>query len=208
MPTPTSSSITDILMAAESLFAAHGYDGVSMQKVATAAHISKSNIYHHFASKDDLYLSVLKHGCQEIQDLTQHLNQSDGTIIERLTLFSQEHLKHLNKKNALSKLILRELLDSSSERGRDLAQQVFNEKFSQMRQLLESGQQSGEVRQDVDAAHMATAIAGLNVFLFQVWPVLQHFPDDSFQHQFKSGDIMLELLLHGLSAPNPQGVSS
>lgn len=208
MSAATSSSITDILMPAESLFSAHGYDGVSMQQVAQAAHISKSNIYHHFASKDDLYLSVLKHGCQEIQDLTQHLNHSDGTIIERLTVFSQEHLKHLNKKNALSKLILRELLDSSSERGRDLAQQVFNEKFSQMRQLLESGQQSGEVRQDVDAAHMATAIAGLNVFLFQVWPVLQHFPDAAFQHQSDSGDIMLELLLHGLTAPKQEGVSS
>jgi len=208
MSAATSSSITDILMAAESLFSAHGYDGVSMQQVAQAAHISKSNIYHHFSSKDDLYISVLKHGCQEVQDLTQHLNQSDGTITERLVVFSQEHLKHLNKKSALSKLILRELLDGSSERGRELAQQVFNEQFSHMRQLLESGQQSGEVRQDMDAAHMATAIAGLNVFLFQVWPVLQHFPDATFQNQSDSGDIMLELLLHGLTAPKQEGVPS
>ncbi|MDQ6995457.1 MAG: TetR/AcrR family transcriptional regulator, partial [Mariprofundaceae bacterium] len=107
-----------------------------------------------------------------------------------------------------SKLILRELLDSSSERGRELAEQVFNEQFAQIRQLLQSGQANGEVRQDVDAAHMATAIAGLNVFLFQVWPMLQHFPDSAFQNQSNSGDIMLELLLHGLSTPNPQGVSS
>ncbi|MDQ6994087.1 MAG: TetR/AcrR family transcriptional regulator, partial [Mariprofundaceae bacterium] len=161
MPNTTLSSVTDILIAAESLFSAHGYDGVSMQQVAKEAHISKSNIYHHFASKDDLYLSVLKHGCQEVQDLTRHLNESDGNITERLTVFSQEHLKHLNKKSPLSKLILRELLDSSSERGRELAEHVFNEQFIQMRQLLESGQQSGDIRQDVDAAHMATAIVGL-----------------------------------------------
>ncbi|MDQ6991218.1 MAG: TetR/AcrR family transcriptional regulator [Mariprofundaceae bacterium] len=208
MPNTTLSSVTDILIAAESLFSAHGYDGVSMQQVAKEAHISKSNIYHHFASKDDLYMSVLKHGCQEVQNLTQRLNQEKGTITERLTVFSQEHLKHLNKKSPLSKLILRELLDSSSERGRELAEQVFNEQFAQIRQLLQSGQANGEVRQDVDAAHMATAIAGLNVFLFQVWPMLQHFPDSAFQNQSNSGDIMLELLLHGLSTPNPQGILS
>jgi len=208
MPKATCSSVTDILIAAESLFSAHGYDGVSMQQVAQAANISKSNIYHHFSSKDDLYISVLKHGCQEVQDLTRYLNQSDGTITERLIIFSQEHLKHLNNKSALSKLILRELLDGSSERGRELAQQVFNEQFSQMRQLLQSGQERGEIRHDVDAAHMATAIAGLNVFLFQVWPVLQHFPNSAFQNQSSSGDIMLELLLHGLTAPQQEGVPS
>ncbi|MDX8408093.1 MAG: helix-turn-helix domain-containing protein, partial [Mariprofundaceae bacterium] len=40
-------------MAAEALFAARGFDGVSMQQIAQAADMSKANIYHHVSSKDE-----------------------------------------------------------------------------------------------------------------------------------------------------------
>ena len=46
-----------ILDAAVRLFSRHGYDGVSMRSVAREAGVSKSNIYHHFESKEALYLA-------------------------------------------------------------------------------------------------------------------------------------------------------
>ena len=39
-----------ILDAAVQLFSEYGYDGVSMRRIAEAAGVSKSNIYHHFTS--------------------------------------------------------------------------------------------------------------------------------------------------------------
>jgi len=198
MSSNTSSSEA-ILMAAEDLFASHGYDAVSMQKVALAANTSKSNLYHHFKSKDDLYISVLKRACQAVDDVTQDLNQMDTPIHERLRLFSKEHLQNLNHNNSISKLILRELLDGDSGRGRDLAEQVFREQFLHMQQLLQSGQASGDIRQDMDTALMAVSIVGLNVFLFQSFSVLQHLSSTSFQQQDATGQAMFELLWRGLA---------
>ena len=43
-----------ILEAAVRLFSRHGFEGVSMRAVANEAGVSKSNIYHHFASKEAL----------------------------------------------------------------------------------------------------------------------------------------------------------
>jgi len=199
------SSILDILTAAETLFAAHGYDAVSMQKVAKAANTSKSNLYHHFKSKDDLYISVLKQACQAVHDLTHDLNLMDTNIHDRLNLFSREHLKNLHHNSQISKLILRELLDGDSGRGRELAQQVFQGQFLQMQQLLQSGQASGEIHQDMDAALMAVSLVGLNVFLFQSFPVLQHLSPSSFQHQEATGQAMFDLLWQGFASPNKQG---
>jgi len=195
--------MVDILVAAEALFASHGYNGVSMQHVAKAANTSKSNLYHHFQSKDDLYVSVLKSACLEMQNLAQSLNQTDGLARERLSLFSKEHLKHLNKKSHISKLILRELLDNDNNRGRELAEKVFQEHFLQMQQLIQSGQQQGEIRQDINPATMAVSIVGLNVFLFQSFPVLQHLSKQAFQHQESTRQSMFELLWHGFSSPTP-----
>ncbi len=57
-----------ILQAATALFAKRGYFGVSISDVAEAAGLVKSAIYHHFASKEALYLSVLDATCRESRE--------------------------------------------------------------------------------------------------------------------------------------------
>jgi len=191
------SSATKILIAAEKLFAKRGYEGVSMQQIAADASISKANIYHHFKSKDELYLAVLKYALQDMNELLATLQHIDGTSTEQLARFSAEHLKHINTKSSISKLILREMLDGGSSRGQELAEQVFADYFSLLRSLLCKCQDRGEIRRDIDPDHMAAALAGMNVFLFQSWSSLQHFPDHAFKDQQESGKIMFELLFNG-----------
>jgi len=191
---------TQILIAAEKLFAKRGYDGVSMQQIASDACISKANIYHHFKSKDALYLAVLKYALQDMNVLLAELQSVHGTSTKQLAHFSAEHLKHINANSSISRLILREILDSSSARGQDLAEQVFAEYFSLLRSLLCKCQARGEIRSDIDPDHMASALAGMNVFLFQSWPALQHFPGNVFKNQQESGEIMFELLCNGFTA--------
>ncbi|WP_051937918.1 TetR/AcrR family transcriptional regulator [Ghiorsea bivora] len=192
-------SATQILIAAEKLFAKRGYDGVSMQQIAADAGISKANIYHHFKLKDELYLAVLKCALQDMKLLLTELQHVDGTSAEQLAHFSIEHLKHINAKSNISRLILREMLDSNSSRGQDLAEQVFAEYFSLLRSLLCQCQERGEIRRDIDPDHMAAALAGMNIFLFQSWPALQHFPGNLFKNQHESGKIMFELLYNGFT---------
>ena len=50
----------DLLRVAVDLFAAHGFAGTSIRDIARAADCSISNVYHHFQSKERLWLAVLK----------------------------------------------------------------------------------------------------------------------------------------------------
>jgi len=52
-----------ILEVAEQLFADSGFDSVSISDIAQRADVSKANIFHHFKSKEGLYLAVLKSAC-------------------------------------------------------------------------------------------------------------------------------------------------
>lgn len=61
-----------IIEAATRLFLAHGFPQVSMEKIATAAPVSKATLYHHFASKDLLLAEVIAHVSGS---LLQTLNQ-------------------------------------------------------------------------------------------------------------------------------------
>jgi len=188
-----------ILNTAEQLFARHGYDGVSMQQIATAAAISKANIYHHFQSKEKLYLALLKQGLEDMKQLLDSLQEIEGSARTRLAHFSAEHLNHIRANSSISKLILRELLDGDSSRGEMLAKQLFEEYFSTLRAALAQCQESNEIRDDIDPDHMAAALVGMNVFLFQAWPALKHLPGHLFSDHQESGMVMFELLFNGFA---------
>ena len=48
-----------ILSAAESVFAAQGYAGATMQAIAQAAGLPKPNVHYYFSTKADLYRAVI-----------------------------------------------------------------------------------------------------------------------------------------------------
>ena len=54
-----------LLARATELFATHGYDELSMAKIARAAGISKPLLYHYFRSKRDLFAAALGQGAEE-----------------------------------------------------------------------------------------------------------------------------------------------
>lgn len=54
-----------MLEAAAALFMAHGYGTVSMDAIARAAGVSKATLYAHFASKEQLFATIIEQGCHE-----------------------------------------------------------------------------------------------------------------------------------------------
>lgn len=52
-------AVARIRKAAHALFLEKGYEGTSMDAVAAAAPVSKRTLYHHFASKADLFAAVI-----------------------------------------------------------------------------------------------------------------------------------------------------
>lgn len=55
-----------ILAAAMSLFALHGYNGVSIREIASAAQVNEVTIFRHYPRKHDLYLAVMKSGLKQL----------------------------------------------------------------------------------------------------------------------------------------------
>jgi AcrR family transcriptional regulator len=51
---------TQLIVVATGLFAARGYEGTSIEAVLAESGTSRGSLYHHFASKDALFLAVLE----------------------------------------------------------------------------------------------------------------------------------------------------
>ncbi|MGA9869545.1 MAG: TetR/AcrR family transcriptional regulator [Rhodococcus sp. (in: high G+C Gram-positive bacteria)] len=66
--TTMSASAERICAVAVSHFAEHGYDGSSLNTIATAAGMRKPSLYAHFASKDALFLAAFFAACAAERD--------------------------------------------------------------------------------------------------------------------------------------------
>jgi len=69
MPGTKGSIVSDagerILATAISLFALHGYKGVSTREIASAAKVNEVTIFRHYPRKHDLYLAVMTAGLRQ-----------------------------------------------------------------------------------------------------------------------------------------------
>jgi AcrR family transcriptional regulator len=65
----SAATIADILAAARKLFASEGFDTTSIDDIAAKAGVAKGAVYHHFASKEEIFTRVLEDVQAEIAAL-------------------------------------------------------------------------------------------------------------------------------------------
>lgn len=73
-----------LLDVAGNLFMQDGFDGVSMQQIATAANMTKGSPYYHFQGKDDLFVHVFLAKMQAIHTGIAARLETDEPFRERL----------------------------------------------------------------------------------------------------------------------------
>lgn len=194
-----------ILVAANQLFAEHGFDGVSINDVAVAAGVSKANIFHHFGTKQNLYLAVLKSAFTEFQSLMGHLAPGKATLNERLGQFSNAHLEQMTGCPQSVRLVLRELLQNQPQHSKELAENAARHQFVNLLQFLMEAQNQGEIRKDIDLSVLALLMVGADVFLFQIKSLLRHMPEVKFadDHQYYA-QMVADILSRGIAGKGDQ----
>jgi len=203
MSRPAGDSVERILAAAEKLFAEFGFDAVSMSDIAQHAGVSKSNVFHHFSSKGELYVAVLNAAHRDFSALVDRLADDSGTFRQRIGHFAQEHLRCILEQHQASRLVLRDLLENDTQRGRELAEKVFGANFASLVGIIRASQERKELRIGVDPAMVAVMLIAANVFFFQAHGVFKHFPDVAFADDAPCyGDMLVDILLPGILPPD------
>jgi len=188
-----------ILNAAEILFAEKGFDAASMSAISILAETSKANIYHHFKSKNELYLAVMKTAVDRSSALLDTLEQAPGTSGQHLSDFAAGQLKNILSHKRSTQLVLREALSGDSRRGQEIAKHIVGDVFARLVAMVSRGQQENEFRADVDPALAAFMIVASNMFFFQAAPVMQHVSGTRFSDDadiFSKG--VMDILFNGV----------
>ena len=73
-----------ILLEAQPLFVARGFNAVSMQQIADAAGVNKATLYHHFRDKEELFLEVVRGEIERATISMQEVLRTEGSFRAQL----------------------------------------------------------------------------------------------------------------------------
>ncbi|MFC4599869.1 TetR/AcrR family transcriptional regulator [Cohnella hongkongensis] len=80
-----------ITATAKELFIRKGYGAVSMNEVCEAAEVSKGSLYHHFKSKEELFLQVIEEDSQRWSLEWERIREGAATVEEQLYALAEHY---------------------------------------------------------------------------------------------------------------------
>jgi outer membrane protein TolC/AcrR family transcriptional regulator len=95
------------------LFARHGYDGTSMSDIASALDVTKAALYHHFPSKEQLYLSAMTEMTARLESEIDEQTAAGSAPAEHLRSVVQAHLALFRRHPDLIRALYHNLLTPS-----------------------------------------------------------------------------------------------
>lgn len=139
-------TIQGILEVARTLFTEKNYADVTINDIVTHANISKGAVYHHFASKEDVYIKMMHHYLAEIQEITQHTAEtSTGSCRERLRQSVYSFLEIPQELLRVLRLVRRDINIFNDPVRHDLIRAYQTAVPEQVESIIRDGIASGEL---------------------------------------------------------------
>ena len=169
-----------ILRSAEIIFAAKGFSGASMERIAEISKISKQNLIYYFPNKDLLYKRVLK----EILDIwieKLSLLENDGATPEDVIRgYVREKMQLSRLYPNGSKVFAHEVI-SGAPVLKDYLLSHLKPQFDRDVKLVKSWINKGLI-DDIDPEHL----------FFTIWAATQTYADFSIQMEILLGKTSLD----------------
>ena len=175
MPRPKASNATGsrdrVFAAAAAEFAARGYAGANVDRIARAARLNKAMIYYHFKSKAELYREILKDMFAAVRSGVLQVAASDLTPEDKIRGFIEAIASAAEARPHFPPIWLREI----AERGEhvDASTLVYvRDVVVTLGKIIEEGRRAGRFHAVSPAIIQSGIIAPL-LFFFATGPLRQ-----------------------------------
>ena len=148
-----------LLDAAELLFANHGFEGVSIRKLADQVGMNSAMISYYFGSKEKLYKAVIERRLTNIQKSVPVLLDNSLTRFERMFALTDFYVERFFTTRAFQQIMFREMsLNNRSRYSRQISERWY-ENFKTVSEFIHDGIRKKEFRK-VDVELTMVSIVG------------------------------------------------
>ena len=163
-----------ILDAAVRVFARQGYGGCRVSDIADEAGVAYGLVYHYFRSKDAVLDTLFLERWNVLVDVIRDVERRPAPVPEKLEAIAGFIIDSYRYDPNLMKVIIVEVTRAANTFGRTHLGKI-REAYDAIADIVEEGQQRGEVRTDITAQFAAMAFYGaieqvLTGWIFDVLP--------------------------------------
>lgn len=150
--------LESLLLVAVKLFNERGYDGTSMEDLSRKLGITKSAIYHHVPSKEELLRLAVDRALNGLFAVAEETKSFEGKAIEKLEQLIRGSVLVLTEQLPFVTLLLRVRGNTKVERAALARRREFDRLVTD---LVKQAETEGDVRPDIDPAVTARLLYGM-----------------------------------------------
>jgi AcrR family transcriptional regulator len=150
--------LESVLRGAVKVFNERGYDGTSMEDLSRELGITKSAIYHHVASKEELLRLAVNRALDGLFALLDDVSVIDAPAMTRLEELARRSVLLLVAELPFVTLLLRVRGNTKAERAALARRREFD---AAVASLVAQARDEGDLRPDVDPALVARLLYGM-----------------------------------------------
>ncbi len=193
-----------IIEAALGEFSRFGYSGATIDKISTAAGMSKSNLLYYFSSKTAVYEAVLEH-ILDVWLAPLRTLDPQGDPATELAAYIRQKMKMSAERPEASKLFANEVMQGAPQ-IKDVLEKDLKNLVSEKSKVIEQWIEAGKIRK-ITPVHL----------IFTIWATTQHYADFDSQIRALTGtgledpeffteaeNAVCSLILNGLGLDRPK----
>ena len=150
--------VETLLGVAVGVFNERGYDGASMEDLSQRLGISKSAIYHHVASKDELLRLAMDRALDGLFEVLESTRQLEAAAIDKLEHLVRGSVEVLQDRLPYVTLLLRARGNTAVERAAVSRRRQFDRYVAG---LVKQAEADGDIRPDIDPGVTARLLFGM-----------------------------------------------
>lgn len=181
-----------ILEVAVAAFNQYGYDATSMGVLADRLGLSKSAIYHHFASKDEILERALDEGLSGLEGVLNEADAARGRAADRLDQVLRGAVHVLVDKLPYVTLLLRVRGNTEVERRALERRRAFDRRVMA---LLTEARDEGSLRSDIDVRIVERLLFGM------INSIVEWYRPGGKEDADRLADDVIAVALDGLRMP-------
>jgi TetR/AcrR family transcriptional regulator len=172
----------EIIAEATRLFAERGYEGASMADLAERVGLRKASLFHHFASKEELYATVLAQLMEAVKTSIITALVAEGSFTERLDGLTDALTATLSAQPHTAKFLVREAMDAGPAMKEGGLGRIVQDALAAALELAKEGQREGMINPDLDATHLIVSLIGVHFMPFAIGDIVERFTGTSPFH--------------------------
>lgn len=162
--------------AAVTLIAEQGFSSTTVDEIAERAGVAKGTVYYNFASKNDLFEELLRHGIglltASLREAAEQAVSAGGSRVDALDAMIRAGLVFIARYPALTQLYVAELW-RTNRTWQSTLMMVRQEAIAVVEKVLAEAVESGEVSEEIDVPLTASALFGMVLVAALDWQAFQ-----------------------------------